>query len=123
MRSYICFYRSIGEKFARNGLDLLVVVLVLMMLVVLVVLLRTFWRGRLAVCGFYDDVCALGVNFGCAVGAPTGKFRRCRKIYQIFDGNLPQLPLNIWDVSRCDRLRFEFKPLVANGIMQRDCGS
>ena len=34
MRSYSYFYRSIGDKNAGNGVDLLVVVLVVMMVVV-----------------------------------------------------------------------------------------
>ena len=39
MRRYICFYQSIGEKNAVNGMDLLVVVLVVMLVLVVVVML------------------------------------------------------------------------------------
>ncbi len=52
------------------------------------------WRGRFAVVGFSEDTCAL-----LAAKAPTNKFHRCRKIYQIFDGNFPLLSLNFWDGS------------------------
>jgi hypothetical protein len=51
------------------------------------------WRGRLAVCCFFDDIGAL-----LDVGAPAGKFQRCRKSYQIFDGNSMLLPLNLLEI-------------------------
>ncbi len=46
-----------------------------------------------------------------------------RRICQIFDGNSPLLPLNLWDWSYCKRSSFNFEPAVANGIMQRDYGN
>ena len=39
MRSYICFYRSIGEKNAVNEADLVVIVLVVMLVLLLVVVM------------------------------------------------------------------------------------
>jgi hypothetical protein len=39
MRSYICFYRSIGGKNAVNRADLLVIVLVVMLVLVVAVML------------------------------------------------------------------------------------
>ena len=50
------------------------------------------WRGRFAACRFSNKTCALLVD-----GAPTGKFQRFEKTYQIFDGNFLLLPLNFWD--------------------------
>ena len=48
------------------------------------------WRGIFPICGFYDNIFAVIV-----VWAPTGKIHRYRKIYQIFDGDIPLLPLNL----------------------------
>ncbi len=70
------------------------------------------WRGILAVCGFSDSTFAVLV-----VRAPTGKIHRYRTIYQIFHGNIPLLPLNLWDRISYNLSIFEFKPLVANKAM------
>ncbi len=76
------------------------------------------WHGRFAVCGISDDTCA-----SLAIGAPTGKFHRGRKIYQIPDNNFPQLPLNLWDWICCNKSSFEFELLAEDGIMHLDYGS
>jgi len=52
MRSYRCFYRSIGGKNAGNGVDLLVVVRVVMMVVVLVVMIPMPMVMMLVIFGF-----------------------------------------------------------------------
>ena len=71
-------------------------------------------RGRFAVFGFSDVICALLV-----VGAPTRKFHCCRQIIkQFFNDNLPLLPLNLWEGSCCNRSSFELEPLDAHGITQ-----
>ena len=49
-----------------------------------------------------------------AIGAPTGRFHSFSKIYQMFDGNLPLLPLNVWDRSCSNRSNFDFEPLQIN---------
>ena len=49
-------------------------------------------RGLFSVCGFSDNTFAL-----LDVRAPTGKINRYRKICQFFIGNIPLLPLNLWD--------------------------
>ncbi len=56
MRSYsCCFYWSIGDKNAGNGVDLLVVVLVVMMVVVLVVILPMPMVTMLVIFGFRKE--------------------------------------------------------------------
>ncbi len=52
MRSYSCFYRSIRDTNAGNGVDLLVVVLVLMMVVALVLMLPMPMVTMLVIFGF-----------------------------------------------------------------------
>jgi hypothetical protein len=71
------------------------------------------WRGLFAVCGLSDNTFALLV-----ARAHTGKIHRYRKIRQIFDGNIPMLPLNLWDWICYNLSSFEFEPLVANKAMQ-----
>jgi hypothetical protein len=48
------------------------------------------WRGNFTVCCFSDNTFAV-----IDVRAPTCKIHRYRKIYQISDGNIPLLPLNL----------------------------
>ena len=70
------------------------------------------WSGIFAVCGFSDNIFAV-----LAVRAPTGEIHRYRTFYQILHGNIPLLPLNLWDRIFYHLSSFEFKPLVANKAM------
>ena len=67
----------------------------------------------MAVSGFSENTFVVLV-----VRVPTGKIHRYRKIYQIVDGNIPLLPLNLWDWISYNLSSFKFKPLVANRAMQ-----
>jgi len=55
-----------------------------------------------------------------AFGAPTGRLISFRKSYQIFDGNFPLLPLNVWDRIYCNRLNFDLEPLKTNSSGLRE---
>jgi hypothetical protein len=73
MRRYICFYQSIGEKNAVNGMDLLVVVLVVMLVLVVVMMLLMPLVMVLAIFGFRKEL--KGLVFAATAKSP-GAFPR-----------------------------------------------